>query len=553
MIRKLVVLGIVTAAMLPGQTASVSGVVKDKITGQPLANHIVSTFTNSTWVGNTIVQSSGTKQVQSTTDSSGRYKLEALPPGLYRISERDAVTFGSDHPRSVVLNGTDLENIDFLVLPEATISGKVLDENKEPVPGVDVRLIAREYYLGTPGYYFGRWNIRTNDLGEYTLTHVPAGRPYLLMVEQVDRNLPAHSQAPLDPKLRKRVPVRSWYPNSPSRESAQPLTLRPGEKREAVDIEMKKAASFCVEGTAAGPMGEGALHFSIEATQPSSGTSSSGGTYVAVPGGMTAADGKFRICGLYAGSYRLSAQDTNRDPQAAPNYGVTDVTITDQDLRGVRVTAGPGKPLEGEVAWELDPPATPPASKLAVTLSPLFRPGFAPERNGVRPDIPGTFRFDVIFPDEYTVRAFINAPGVYVKDVTFSGRSVLYDVLRPDSAMSGAGMRVVMAHDGGTISLQVIDKDGNPGADLRVLLLPADARSEGVLAARLVQGRTNQAGQYTSETLPPGKYYAVATEESVDPTPESMGRLWRARTRFQEVDLQPGGSAQVKLEPGKIE
>jgi hypothetical protein len=73
------------------------------------------------------------------------------------------------------------------------------------------------------------------------------------------------------------------------------------------------------------------------------------------------------------------------------------------------------------------------------------------------------------------------------------------------------------------------------------------------MQARLVQGQTNQAGQFTSQTVPPGKYYVVATEETVDATPESIGRLWRSRIRYKEVDLPPAGSAQVKLEPGKIE
>jgi hypothetical protein len=73
------------------------------------------------------------------------------------------------------------------------------------------------------------------------------------------------------------------------------------------------------------------------------------------------------------------------------------------------------------------------------------------------------------------------------------------------------------------------------------------------LAARLVQGQTNQLGQYTTQTLPPVKYYVVATEESVYPTPESIGRLWRGRDRYPEVDLPPAGSAQVRLEPGKLE
>jgi hypothetical protein len=555
MMRRLLFLSALTPAMLAAQTAvtnaSVSGVVKDKITGQPLTNYTVSTFVNATWVGNTILQTSRTKDVASTSDSSGRYKLTDLPPGAYRIAARDAQHFGPGLTRHVAVNGSDVENIDFLVLVDGTIEGKVLDENKEPVPGVWVRLISREYYLGNLGYHYSPSITRTDDLGEYTLTRVNPGRPYLLMAENVESNLPAHSEAPLDPKLRRRVPVRTWYPNSPFRESAQALTLRPGETREGVDIEMEKSASYCVEGTAIGPMGPASLRFGIEATQPSSGLSSSGGTYTATPGGITASDGKFRICDLYPGVYRLSAHDAQDSP--TPNYGVTEVTITDQDLQGVRVMAVPGKPLEGEVAWDVDPPATPVTNKVSVSLAPLFRTSFANERGGARVDIPETFTIDSVFPDDYAVRAFIFAPGIYVKDVTYSGRSVLYEPLRTAAAMSGAGMRVVMAHDGATLNVQVADKDGNPSADLGVLVIPADAPSEGVMAARLVQGETNQLGQYTSQTLPPGKYYVVATGESVDPTPESMDRLWRSRNRFQEVDLPPAGSAQVKLEPGKIE
>jgi hypothetical protein len=192
-------------------------------------------------------------------------------------------------------------------------------------------------------------------------------------------------------------------------------------------------------------------------------------------------------------------------------------------------------------------------SRVSVSLAPLYRTTFPSERGGARADIPGTFTIDGVFQDDYSVRALINAPGIYVKDVTYAGRSVLYEPLRMGTAMSGAGLRVVMAHDGATLSVQVADKDGNPGADLRVLVMPAEVRSEAVLASRLVQGQTDQLGQYTSQTLAPGKYYVMAAEETVDATPESMGALWRARNRFQEVDLPPSGTAQVKLEPGKIE
>ena len=532
------------AAQTAATTASISGVVKDKITGQPLAGYSVSTDA---------AISGRNREVTSTTDSAGRYKLADLPPRSYRILVRGAQYFGFDRQRRVELGGRDLENIDFALLLDGTITGKVVDENKEPVPGVWAKLISREYFLGNLGYYYAGSITRTNDLGEYTLTRVRPGRPYLIVVEKTENNLPAHSEVPLNPKLRKRVPVRTWYPNSPSKDSAAAVTLRPGERREGVDIELKKSPSYCVEGTAQGPMGAAAMRFGIEATQPSSGVSASGGTYMMPPGGVTAADGKFRVCELYAGMYRLSVQGANQSPQVTPNYGVMEIAITDRDLEGVNPIAVPGQPLEGEVAWDADPPAAPVTEKLRVSLSPLYRTAFPSERGGGRSDIPGTFTMDGVFQDDYVVHTFFDAPGVYVKDITYAGRSVLHEPLHMGTAMSGTGLRVLMAHDGATLSVQVADKDGHPGADLKVLLMPAEVPSEAVLAARLVEGQTDQLGQYTSQTMAPGKYYLMATEDGVDSTPESMGALWRARNRFQEVTLAPGGTAQVKLEPGKIE
>ena len=74
-----------------------------------------------------------------------------------------------------------------------------------------------------------------------------------------------------------------------------------------------------------------------------------------------------------------------------------------------------------------------------------------------------------------------------------------------------------------------------------------------MLAATLVSGQTDQLGMYTSHTLAPGKYYLAASEDAIDPTPESIGRLWRSRDRFKEVELAPKGTAQVSLEPVRIE
>ena len=69
----------------------------------------------------------------------------------------------------------------------------------------------------------------------------------------------------------------------------------------------------------------------------------------------------------------------------------------------------------------------------------------------------------------------------------------------------------------------------------------------------MLTGVTDQLGTYHSPTLAPGKYYVVATNEVFDATPESIGRLWRARNHFQEIELAPKGSAQATLQPVTIE
>ncbi len=559
MIARLLILVLAAGAAAAQQTtatpnASISGVLKDKITGKPLANYIVSTYTNVTWVGDTVTETAATKQVQSTTDSSGRYRLSDLAPGLYRLDAQNAQRFGPGLERRVTLAGHDLDNIDFAIVLDGSIKGKVVDENQEPVPGMTVRLIGREYYLGSVGYFF-RGQATADDRGEFTLTQVPPGRPFLILAEMPLRVSLARSEVPLDPKLRKRVPMRTWYPNSPNRETAEALTLRPGENREGVDIEVRKSPSYCLEGTAEGPNGPGEVSVAIEPLHPSMGVSH-GMSVIGWPrGAMTAADGKFRVCDLTPGDYRLSASQgslASSSPQS-PNFGTATVVVVDQDERGFHAMASQPLSLEGEVAWAGEPPATPNTAKVWVSLGPVYRGGLAKESANGRQDIPSTFTFTGLFQDDYSVRAMVTAPGLYVKDVTYSGRSVLYEPLRIGSAPGGAGLRVVVGHDGGTINAQVRDKDGNPVGNMSVLMMPADIGSEALLAEVLVRGVADQQGLYTSYTLAPGKYYVAATDDTVDYTPEQIGKLWRARNRFQEVDLAPSGSAQTTLEPVRIE
>lgn len=131
--------------------------------------------------------------------------------------------------------------------------------------------------------------------------------------------------------------------------------------------------------------------------------------------------------------------------------------------------------------------------------------------------------------------------------------SILHEPLRVGSALGNAGLRIVVARDGGFISAKVADKDGNPVPNSYVLTLPQGATTEALLAAQLISGQTDQNGVYSSDMLAPGKYLVLASTAPVDMTPESISKLWRARSHAQEVEVSANGTAQVNLVPATME
>jgi len=544
MIRIALLLAVCTLQAQNLPNASVSGVVRDAVTGRPLAKYNVSTYVNATWGNNALYTSPTTKQVNSVSDEQGHYKLSDLPAGTYRIQAASAESFGVSMTKVVNVSGQDIEGIDFRFKVEGSITGRIVDEYKEPVPGMTVYLISPEYYGGELGYFIKN-QTRTDDRGQYKLARVLPEHTYVVMAEQRPQRMPPHSTVPLDPKLRRRVAMRTFYPNATSKESAALVSVRPGERREGVDIEVKRSLNYCLDAQLSGPMGAGEFNFRVEGAQPSAGMSSNGGMSGGAPQGSTGPDGKLRVCDLAPGIYRLGA--TEKTPNLNQNSFRTTalVTIVDQDVQlKLGLTSGPV--LTGEVMWDGEPPAEPVKGRANIVLTPLLRPGELGERPGDRSEIPGTFSLKDMTTGEYAVRVMMNIPGLYVKDIRYAGHSIMYQPLRAGDT-TGTAMQVAIARDGATISARVTNKDGAPVPDVSVLIIPSDVSSPAILQAAMATGQTDQTGVYTSHLLAPGKYYVVATESLINSTPECIDRIWRDRTMYKETTVAPNGTAQVSL------
>ncbi len=529
--------GIAMAQTAPPK-GTISGVVTDTA-GAPLADIPVAV----------------SREAKTVTDAQGRYILKDLAPGRYPVVTGAHMRGkGSEAFRMVTLNAGQELKVDLRIELFGEITGMVVDENKEPAPGTAVVLVTREYFLGALRYRYASMG-QTDDRGVYTLRRVVPGRPYLVMAGHRMKALPAISDVSQDPKLRKRVPSRTYFPDSPTIEGGELLVLRPGERREGVDIRLPKSQSYCFDGVLEAGGKAAALSFEVIEPGPTSGTVASGGAFIGSSNGKTGADGRVRVCDLYPGAYQVRVVQRG-GPGDAPGFlGNAEVTIKDEDVHHVRVAARPKMTVPGELVWDGPAPEKPVDGKVWLMLRPLTRAmlwmGEA-DAYARRVAVLGDFVFTDVYMEEYQVMTPEVPKGLYVKDMTYGGASILHEPLRVGSALGGT-LRIVMGRDGGTIGVQVSDRDGNAVPDVNVYLVPANAASEAMVQAQMVAGQTDQSGGYQSGLLAPGKYYVLASGAKVDASPESIGKLWRSRLRGKEVELAANGSAQITLEPVRIE
>ena len=397
------------------------------------------------------------QEKMAVTDQQGRYAIRDVEPGQIRISANapDAsgrTGFGPNAARQITLApGQELAGVDFRLVMQGQISGKVVDQNNEAVVGISVFLVAREYSHGALRAVFaGAGN--TDDQGEYRLQRVTPGRAYAVMAKRPWRTLPAISDSPLDPALRLRAVVPTYYPNARSIDGAEFVVLRAGERREGVDIQLTRSPAICLEGVLQGIAGPGAEHFNIAETQPASGRVGDGGFYTATPGGISGPDGKVRICDLHPGEYELSVSESNRGGGGGRSqFGATIVTIGDRDVAGVRVGLRPRIAVTGEVVFDGPAPETPLTAKLRLSVAAITRTEYGDAQSA----IPGEFAFDGGLPmDEYGLDITAVPAGIYIKDVSYGDRSMMYQSLRVGSAVGNAGLRVILGRDGGITTVQ---------------------------------------------------------------------------------------------------
>lgn len=485
--------------------------------------------------------------ISAVTDQFGKYELSDVPPGKLTIRVKPQ-NRGSVSRVVTISPGQPLTAIDFVIPLLASLSGRVIDDNNRPVPGVTVWVLKQEYFLGSVRSLFAARSV-TDSRGHYVLADLQPGRQFALLAEKWGEALNTAATEPDAPRQRPRTVKRTLYPNAPDLDTAIHLTLSPGEERNDLDIRAERSLSYCVEGRAAFPS-EAPLELWLQPLNPTGGVTRTDGGFAKAAKGSLTPGGKFRVCGLGSGQYRFIVTSPSNDRHV---WASVSVTIRDRDDRDLVISPQPAVSVPVTVRLLGEDQSNGSNSsglRLFISLTPLTRQPLPTEELVAPVTVPSSYTFEAVAMDQYVAQVLIHPDSqdgrIYVKSVSYNGVDLQSSPLDVGSAVAGTPLLVSLATDGGYVVAKVGTGDaGVP--DISVVHFSALATTESAASDSIQFGRTDQFGRYRSTAVAPGKRVVFATREPFDGSTESCRRLWQRRSDGKEVEVPAGGSLHVVL------
>jgi len=448
---------------------------------------------------------------KSTSDADGKFAIRDLAAGRYVIS---ITRTGYSKPRrgagpanvSLVAEQS-MAGVKLQMAATAVITGRVLDENKNPLSGKTVYVTAPQYDMGrrmlnpNPPSSAGTAGLsaRTNESGEYRLYGIEPGEYYVFTPD--DRLL------------------SRFYPGVTDPANAVRLVLRPGSETGGIDIHVTPIPLYVFRIKSTTPIegiNEG-IGVAGASTITFSGTSSSFSLFPqlnrrsrdgwdvrnVVPYGIgfgRSRDGIIESPGLPPGSYDMFIGGATFD--SGSSHIAFDITNHDLDLG--TLTALRLAPLTGRV----QPLAGINFDALRVTLMPIDgRILTSTASSTARIAADGTFPFTAT-PGIYQVGLSGLPSGMYVADASYGGRDALDTGLHIEGSPSSP-LEITIGV-GGTVH-GVVKKGNDAVQDSLVALIPSAPHRGNLNLYKTAS--TDQDGSFTIRGVAPGDYGILAWED----------------------------------------
>lgn len=486
----------------------------------------------------------------------GDYVFRDLPAGRYTLT---ATAFGfgrTDYPGQIVdlTDGEKAGAVPLRLWKGNAISGRVVDEQGQPVVGIPVFALRREVVGGSLVLRREWIDALTDDRGVYRIAPLPPAS-YVVAVVSSTASLPVSLGNALasatsvrdqgsalrfelqrigvtaepgqglrmgdlvyfqpgpaqmiSPDGRVLTYATTLFPGTSSVADATVLPLGSGESRTGVDIPIRFQPTVRVSGVVRGPDGP-AKQLAIQLIPPNAvdvtDIEPSG-----IAMAMTNDDGAFTFLAVVPGAYALKASIMSMATQTTPEVSLSAsqaVTVGDTDVSGLTVMLKTGARVSGRVEFK-SAAGTPPPERLFVNLRPIGARVWAGLPGQVRTD--GTFTTIGVPPGRYSIESYVAPPWTW-QSLSRGGRAVPDDVIQVDTD-DITGLTVTFTNTPARLSGSVSGDGSARDANTQVIVFPADATGwrDGILNSRRARSvHTTSAAAFEFAALPPGEYYLVA-------------------------------------------
>jgi len=443
---------LIAAALLPAAIAQDTGSIEGRVTNS----------TDHTGIAGAAVTIASQR---ATTDPSGAFRFTGLTLGSHTLSFA-ATGFFESEAKVRLDSGVTTAHVEIELVPHSSISGRVLDDEGQPVAGVRVEITQAVRGTGTKWSTRGWtvWATATDSDGHYSMDVMPPGT-YLAMAQPNPRVLvgapgqPARG-FPLPPKAHDgehRAWVRTYYPAVSNRGQAARLVLRGGTHL-AADIRLLAVPVYAIRGMVLDDGGKPAnATVSVIASEA-----------LDMPERQVQAhEGAFELSDVPYGDWRVIAE---ADRSGIKLRGTAPAPLSRLDLDDVTVRLAAPFALQAFV--EPRGLGESPAIELYPTDAPRTEAAFSRADSGGRVQFPTvypgryTINVDATIPDHYLDSVLVGEQDVLGKEVTLAeGGPPIHIVFKPNPA----GLRGTVENCGSTSILLLPQDEG--------LWIPAASRT----------------------------------------------------------------------------
>ena len=571
-------LGVSQSTPTPPRTGMIVGQVIDGASGQPVGDALIR------------MSRSGDPSGRVMADDEGRFFFTELPAGDYFIQARkEGYAPGQYGQRSAtgpdlrltIREGERRTDVVVRIWKYAVIGGTVVDEAGEPVVGVAVRALSRNFFGGR--VRFGTMSFSdplttTDDRGMFRLSQL-APDSYVVFVPSTHATVPAarlespdyplridlfwggvQEMSPLgSPRTqqfgdvvllsaarafvppapastgRMQVYRTTFYPAAQSARAATAVTVKSGEERTDLTIALQPAAAVRVSGRLVTPDGsvpppmmirlEGAAMADVATMGSPNGPDDVG---LETASALSDGAGRFTFLGVPAGDYVIThANRFLQSPlrQGKPSYWLSQpLTVGRDDVKDVAVELRHALKVSGRVEMRTSTP-TPP--KQPPVFGVIFEtPSGESGRAAAELDRETLTFFTAMSGGRYFARPY-DLGGWFVESVTLDGKDITDRAF--DLQADATSLVVTYTDRPSKVSGVVTGARGAASTTAMVLAFPADSRQwvdYGTSPRTFKRVVTNASGVYTIDHLPPGDYHLIAVE------PEDADR-WQDPARLE--------------------